>query len=146
MAQYNYLGGPIYNKVPNASVPDVTPPTFAGLSSATAGNNGDIVVAWSPATDATPPIRYNIYITAGASINYSNLLCSAAASPFNIFQDSAGNLLAFNQQYTVAVRAVDAVGNIDSNVVTASATSLGVAPDSIYNLVTVVKGLVIAGL
>ena len=144
MAQNNYMGGYVYNKVPNASVSDTTPPTFSGIATLVAQGNGSLRATWTAASDATTPIYYEIYISTGA-IDYSKKVARVKALTFDLFQDTLG-LLLYNTVYYVAVRAVDGVGNVETNITVLNATSGGVATDSTYNLITTVQGLVIAGL
>lgn len=146
MAQRTYFGGLMYNKVPNASQPYTTPPTFAGITGLTANANGSLTVTWASGSTGAPPLRYRIYISTG-SINYSNILCDVdGGTSFTIFQDSTGALLQYNTTYYVAVRAVDSVGNQEYNSAVLNATSSGVSPDSTYNLLIQIRALVSATL
>lgn len=144
MPQKTYFGGKQYNKVPNASVNDVTPPTFSGITSLVAQGNGSLRASWSAATDATGPVYYEVYVSTGA-VDYAKKVYRTALLSIDIFQDTL-DILKYNTTYYVAVRAVDGVGNVDSNTASANAVSSGVATDNCYNLITQVKQLVIAGL
>lgn len=134
MANNVYFGGLAYNQSSSACVLDVTPPTHAGIATLVAQNNGSLRATWLAATDATTPIRYNIYISTSAGNVFTKLVGSVETLTADIFKDGDGNLLQYNTTYYVAVRAVDAVGNINTNLATLNAVSGGVAPDSVYNL------------
>jgi hypothetical protein len=133
MANNIYFGGTDYNVSSNACVFDITPPSFSGVSSLVAQPNGSLRATWTAATDASSPVRYNIYVSTSAGDIYTKLIGSVNGLTVDIFQSTTG-LLQYNTTYYVAVRAVDAVGNINTNVVTLSAISSGVSIDSTYNL------------
>lgn len=105
------------------------PPTFAGIASLLVQADGGLLASWAAASDADGPIRYNIYIGlngAPASLFVAgNLLCSVLGTSFKIFETPDGNPLARNTRYYVGVRARDAVGNEDSNLVVRDDLSIG---------------------
>jgi len=120
-----------------ACVSDFTPPTFAGIATLVPRSNGSLRATWPAATDASSPVRYNIYIqaaTATGLFSAVNRVLSTEKLTSDIFQDGAGVLLlSFSQggpTYYVGVRAVDAIGNEEFNTVSLSANSTGVIPDN----------------
>lgn len=128
---------PSVHSTPTACQPDITPPIFSGIATLVARTNGSLRLTWLAATDPAIPIEYEIYIqknTAAALFFASNICMVSRALTADIFQDALGDLLEMNQLYYVGVRARDAVGNVDNNLVSLSATSQGVAPDSLCNL------------
>lgn len=118
-----YFADLFSHRVPNASVSDTTAPTFAGITGAVANTDGSLTAQWSAATDATPPIEFIIYIALG-SVNAAALFQSAnivTISPANTLSKNVINLadqetyLVKGEQYTLGVRAKDALGNINTN-------------------------------
>jgi hypothetical protein len=102
---------------------DTTPPTFAGLLSATAIDETHIALAWNPATDrATAPgtISYRVYVGAapGGEVFTQPMLTTPAGATGALLQGMLGGTT-----YYFVVRAVDAAGNEDSNTVEQSATT-----------------------
>lgn len=127
-----YFAGLFYQSTPNASVSDLTPPTFAGITGTTPNTDGSITASWSPASDATGPIEYNIYIALGVVnaatlFQASNLVKIAPAGTtstrvFTLADQST--YLVNGQQYTMGVRARDAVNNMDSNTALQTPTAI----------------------
>lgn len=106
---------------------DLTPPTFGGLSSATAVSTSQINLAWSAATDnvsSSSAIIYRICqsTVAGACVsNFTATYTSAAgAETFSVTGLSAG------MTYYFVVRATDGIGNQEMSeaVKSAQTTSL----------------------
>lgn len=119
-----------YISTSNACVIDLTPPTFSGIDSLSVGSFGELNLTWLTATDATNPIRYEIYVqeaTATGLFNLTNITQITNNLYASIFQLSNGNYLQYGSTYYVGVRAVDAVGNRESNVISDSAISTGLA-------------------
>lgn len=121
-------------KLPSACVLDITAPTFAGVASVTPQANGSLLVSWLVASDIALPLTYELYclpgsVSAGVLFASSPALASQNLSEY-LFRDSAQTLLAAGT-YTVGVRVRDAVGNLDSNIVTLSGVSTGVLTDSL---------------
>ena len=121
----------VVQKLPSACVVDITPPTFAGVASATPNTDGSISLAWLAATDLTGPIEYLLYIalgsvSAGTLFQVSNLVTIAPAvltkKIFTLADQTT--YLVNGQQYTVGVRAKDGVGNINTNVVILTPTAI----------------------
>lgn len=112
----------------DAPPPDVTPPMFAGALAVTPITNTEVAVSWAAAHDDR---------TAAAAIVYHVWQASAAggevlAGPATI--DTAAGALVANvggltqgQTYFFVVRAEDAAGNVDGNVIEASGSP---APDT----------------
>lgn len=127
-----YFFGNFSARVPNASISDVNPPTFAGIQSVAANTDGSFTVSWLSASDATPPIEYNIYVALGSVtaltlFQSSNIVTISPASTVSkrIFTLSDQTTYYVNGQiYTFGVRAKDAVGNQDSNLVIATQTAI----------------------
>lgn len=122
-----------------ACLTDLTPPTFAGITGLTANVNGSLTASWSAATDATPPVEYEIYIqatTATGLFSSSNMTQITKQTSANIFQLADVSLLQKDVVYFVGVRAKDAVGNINTNTVSMSATSAGVLDDDFASLLS----------
>ena len=149
-----YFFGPMTQKTSNSSLVDNTPPTFAGVSSATQNTNGSITVAWGSVTEAqSTPVAFNIYVALGsvdatALFVAGNLVLTAPTSASEIqvytLADQTTYLKA-GQIYTFGVRAKDAVGNINTNTAIATAASLGVLEEGVVEyvrqLTTITKSL-----
>ena len=111
----------------DASPGDTTPPTFAGATGATTPAPNSIALAWSAATDnvtAQSGIVYLVYQSStpgGENYATPSYTTSSGATTFTV-----GNL-ATNTKYYFVVRAQDQAGNVDSNTVEVSATTLNVS-------------------
>lgn len=113
----------------DACIVDLTPPTFTGINFLDVESRGQIRAAWPIATDATNPIRYEIYIqaaTATGLFNVANIVAMSSQLQYDIFTLPDGSFLENGETYYVGVRAVDAVGNRDSNTVSLNVVSTGV--------------------
>lgn len=113
----------------SACIVDLTPPTFAGINFLDVETRGQIRAGWTAATDATNPIRYEIYIQAAIAtglFNTSNIVAMSSHLQYDIFTLPDGSFLENGETYFVGIRAVDAVGNRDSNTVSLSVISTGV--------------------
>lgn len=102
---------------------DTSPPTFAGLQSATAIDETHIALAWNAATDratAQGMIAYRVYVGAapGGEVFTQPMLTTPAGATGSLLQDMLGGTT-----YYFVVRAVDAAGNEDSNTVEQWATT-----------------------
>jgi hypothetical protein len=112
-----------------ACIIDLTPPTFAGIDFLTRGPLGQLRVSWLTATDATNPIRYEIYVKPNDSLNLfstSNIAFITSQLNAEIFTLGNGTLLQTGVRYYVGVRAVDAIGNRDNNTISLNQTSPGI--------------------
>jgi len=95
---------------------DTTPPEFDGLQSAIPDDSGNIILNWNAATDESLPITYDIYLgTQSGEENFS--------APLAITSDLTYTAADLNicESYFFVVRAKDAVGNEDANVIEKSA-------------------------
>jgi hypothetical protein len=107
-----------------ATTPDTTPPTFAGASAVTGASLTSLTVNWNPATDdvtSQGAIVYEICISA-VSTGCSVFSVSATTAPGASSYLAAG--LVPGTTYYFRVRARDAAGNRDSNVVVRSGVTL----------------------
>lgn len=118
-----------YQGTSQACIVDLTPPTFAGVTAVTVQSRGQIRSNWSAASDATLPIRYEIYIQAGTAtglFNTTNICGITSQLSFDTWTTPDGNFLVNGTTYYVGVRAIDGVSNRDSNTVSQSVISTGV--------------------
>ena len=136
-------------KLSSAAITDTTPPTFTGVSSATANNNGSITVAWGSVTEAVSlPVEFLVYVALGdvdaATLfvpgNLTKIVPSGATSTKVYTLADQTTYLAAGQTYTFGVRAKDAVGNINQNVAVETAVSTGVLTDGLAEYVTQLTG------
>lgn len=118
-----------YQGTSSACIVDLTPPTFAGITGLDVESRGQIRSSWSAATDATAPIRYEVYIkasTATGLFSTTNIIAVTPNLQYDIFTLPDGSFLANGTTYYVGVRAIDGVNNRDSNTVSISVISTGV--------------------
>jgi len=104
---------------------DTIPPTFGGAETATAISSSQIDLTWSAATDnvtASSNIVYLIYIST-TSGGEDFLLPPTYTTAAGATSYSVTGLASFTTYYFV-VRAKDEAGNVDSNTVEVSATTL----------------------
>lgn len=129
MADILISSGGFYHGTSSACVDDLTPPTFAGISSIDVESRGQIRAGWSAASDPTPPIRYEVYIKAGTAsglFSTSNITGITPNLQYDIFTMPDGSFLVNGTTYYVGIRALDGVSNRDSNTVSMSVISTGV--------------------
>lgn len=137
-----YFAGKFSQLVPAACLVDLTPPTFAGISSVGANTDGSLSCGWLSATDASTPVEYLIYIALGSvsagalfvSGNLQKIVPSGALSTRVFMLADQTTYLLNGQTYTLGVRAKDALGNVNTN--TALLTVMAVASG---NLPTVLQ-------
>ncbi len=123
------IGDNAYIGTSSACIVDLTPPTFAGINFLDVESRGQIRAGWPVATDATPPLRYEVYIkasTATGLFNLANIISSTPNLQFDIFTLPDGSFLQNGVTYFVGIRAVDGVGNRDANLASLSVISTGV--------------------
>jgi hypothetical protein len=97
---------------------DCVPPTFGGLTDAEAGDYR-VTLTWQPATDINL-VSYNVYRSeSSGDYNWNEPLANASDSPY--VDKNAPN----GVTYYYVVRAVDAVGNADDNLLELSAKPEG---------------------
>ena len=121
-----------YQGTSQACILDLTPPTFAGVSSLTLQSLGQIRVQWATASDASAPIRYEVYIKSGDSINLfyaSNIVTITDKLQADLFTLANGVILG-NGTYYIGVKAVDAVGNRDNNLIIMNIATTGISSGS----------------
>jgi hypothetical protein len=121
------------------SVPDITAPTFAGISGLIANPNGSLRASWLTATDASE-IRYEVYISTSniGLFNLSNRAYITVGLIADIFT-LANNDLLTPTTYYVGVRAIDSYGNRETNTVSLNEISLGVVDADIIQLLNSIK-------
>jgi hypothetical protein len=112
-----------------ACIVDLTPPTFSGINFLTRGALGQLRVSWLAASDMSSPIRYEVYVQEAPALNLFNTANIALVTTnlqTDIFVLADGSLLQSGVKYFVGVRAVDAVGNRDNNIVSLFQTTPGI--------------------
>ncbi len=113
----------------SACIVDLTPPTFSGINFLDVESRGQIRAGWSAASDATAPIRYEVYIQANTAVGLFSTANIIAVTPnlqYDIFTMPDGSFLVNGTTYFVGIRAIDGVNNRDSNVVSMDVISTGV--------------------
>jgi hypothetical protein len=130
LVQANQLvTGGSYQESSQACIVDLVPPVFSGISSLSRGALGQLQALWSAATDTSNPIRYEVYVKAATATNLFNTVNIALVTTqlnADIFALGDGSLLQTGVEYYVGVRAVDAVGNRDTNLVSLNRTTSGI--------------------
>lgn len=124
-----YVNNNFYMSTSSACIVDLTPPTFSGISGLDVESRGQIRANWSAASDATAPIRYEVYIKASTSVGLFSTANIIAVTPnlqYDIFTLPDGSFLQNGTTYYVGTRAIDGVNNRDANLVTMSVISTGV--------------------
>ena len=113
---------------------DVAPPVFAGLLDATPVSSSQINLSWNPAADnltASSSIAYNVYASktsGGQNFTSPSLVTSPGTTSF----PATG--LESDTTYYFIVRADDRNGNVDTNLIEKSATTLDTTPPSFSGL------------
>jgi len=133
------MGVPIYFAsefsllAPLSCLVDSTPPVFAGITGLIANANGSLTASWAAATDLSTPIKYQVYVQAVTAVGLFATIPIATVEILSskVFVDTVNALLQNGVTYHVGVRAVDAVGNLETNVVSMSAVSQGVPSTSL---------------
>jgi len=119
----------VRQSTPTSATIVTTPPTFAGIVSATPNSDGSVTVGYAAATTVLQPVEYEVHCLPG-SVSAATLF---AASPALIttllseavFFDSNGDSLSA-QNYTFGVRARDRLDNLNLNTVVLTTASSGV--------------------
>ena len=88
-------------------------PLFAGVKTITSDST-KLIVSWNNGTDISAPLKYNVYKSLTSTIDYSQI--SATVSGTSVTLSGLKNY----QTYYIAVRAVDTLGNIDTNTIVKS--------------------------
>jgi len=129
--------GGVKQESSQACIVDLIPPVFAGIDYVGLGVLGQLQVQWLSALDTSNPIRYEVYVQAGTAVGLFSLINVALVTEqlnADIFALGNGSLLVPATNYFVGVRAVDAVGNRDSNLVSLSQVSPGITGANIANI------------
>ncbi len=114
---------PLPSTFDTQSVPDTTPPLFAGATGAVDLSGSSIEIAWAPASDDTDPpsaIVYNVYTSQISGMQ--DFTSPDATSVPGATSTVVGSLQPLTTYYFV-VRAADTSGNEDPNVVEVFATT-----------------------
>ena len=107
---------------------DSVPPTFGGVETATATSSSQIDLTWTAATDdvsASANIVYLVYISTtsgGQDFLTPSYTTAAGVTSFTV------SGLASSTTYYFVVRAKDEAGNVETNTVEVSATTLDAVP------------------
>ena len=120
----------VYQGTSQACIVDLTPPTFAGISTVSNQSLGQVRATWPAATDATLPLRYEVYIQPGTSVGIFSALNIVAITDklqYDIFTLPNGTLLISGTTYYVGIRALDGVGNRSNNTQNLSIVSVGIS-------------------
>ena len=136
----SYLSNASEKLFAQTAMAGITAPTFSGISSATPNVDGSVTLAWSTATGGSAtPIRYKLYVASG-SVSGTVLFASTSSfevvgvTSFKIYTDSTGATLAPGATYTFGVRAVDSIGNMETNL----AVTTAVITYNLYALVSAI--------
>ena len=124
-----YVLGNAYQGTSQASIADLTAPTFAGITVLRVESRGQLRAIWAAATDANAPIRYEVYIqasTATGLFNVANITGITNKLQYDIFTMPDGSFLVNGTTYYVGVRALDALSNRDANLVSLNVISTGI--------------------
>lgn len=125
-----YVQNNFYQSTSQACIVDLTPPTFAGIASAAVQSRGQIRATWLAATESMSlPVRYEVYVqasTATGLFNTANIIGITDKLQLDFWQTPDGVFLVNGTTYYVGVRALDAVGNRDTNLINQSVISTGV--------------------
>jgi hypothetical protein len=119
-----------YQGTSQACIVDLTPPTFAGIAGLTVQSLGQIRASWLTATDATNPIRYEVYIKRDNATNLFypiNIIGITDKLQLDIFNLPDNVLLGPGINYYVGVKAIDAVGNRDNNLISQVIQTSGIS-------------------
>lgn len=131
------VSGAIKQESSQACIVDLVPPVFGGIQYLGLGVLGQLQVQWNAGLDTSNPIRYEVYVQAGTATGLFNLINVALVTESlnaDIFALADGSLLVPAINYFVGVRAVDAVGNRDANLVSLNQISPGITGANIANI------------
>jgi hypothetical protein len=148
MPDSSYFGDSFVVKMPSAALGNVNAPTFSGISSLVADDDGSLVAGWAAATgSAQAPISYAVYVafgsvSAGALFVDANIIgrFDGLSARFYTLPDNT-TFLNKDETYTVGVRAVSANGISETNTVIDTEVCLGVNLNDLELDVTAIKKL-----
>lgn len=127
--RYNfYVGSSVIQSTSQACIVDITPPSFAGIQSLIIGTKGELNAEWLAGTDPQSPIRYAVYIQEFTNVGLFhplNLLAQTNKLKYSIFNTPDGAILKSGSTYHVGVRAIDGIGNQETNTISISILSPG---------------------
>jgi hypothetical protein len=112
-------------QISEATLPDTTPPTFAGATVVNNQTETTLRVNWNPATDNTTAQSAIVYLVCWSQTStacQTTFVTMATTAPGAV-NYTATNLTP-NKAYYFVVRARDAFNNVDTNTVVASGTTL----------------------
>jgi hypothetical protein len=120
--------GGVFQPSSQACIIDLIPPVFSGIGVLTVGSLGQLQAVWPVAVDPTGPISYEVYVSSNplTLFNTVNIALVTRSLNADIFALSDGSLLQTGVNYYVGVRAVDGVGNRDSNTAQLNRTTPGI--------------------
>ena len=126
---------------PRTCVIDLVPPVFSGIQTLVPQLNGGLLAGWNPATDLDVPISYEVYIKKGTATGLFSVdpLLTYENSLF-IMSLADGSLLE-PATYFVGVRAKDSQGNLETNIVSLSAVSVGVLDSGLVEAVRAMQAV-----
>lgn len=148
MPNSSYFGDDFSVLMPSAALGNVNAPTFSGLSSLVANNDGSLTAGWSAATgSAQTPISYVVYVSlgsvsAGALFVDANIIgrFDTLSVRFYTLPDS-NDFLTKGETYTVGVRAISANGISETNTTIDTEVCLGVSLNDVEVDVEAIKKL-----
>ena len=124
-----FIFGDSFQSSSQACIVDLTAPTFSGINYLRVESRGQIRAKWTAASDATAPIRYEIYIqefTATGLFSSANIIAITDKLQYDTFTMPDGSFLNNGSTYHVGVRAIDGVNNRDNNTVSLNVISTGI--------------------
>lgn len=145
MAYSQYFADRFSFLTSDACTPDVTPPVGGAISSLTNNTDGSLQVGWPTATDPSVPLRYQVFVqaaTATGLFSSGNKVFEGPGNAFSVYKDAAGVPITAGTTYFVGVRAVDAVGNVNTNTTSLSIVATGLSFATLTALINAVPGAV----
>lgn len=127
-------------QTPQACVVDLVPPSGGAISSITNNPDGSVKIQWPAASDTNAPITYEVYVQKGTATGlFSTTPFLARGLSLDVYRDSLGAMIVQGETIHAAVRAVDALGNQNTNTTTMSVVAAGIG---YANLLSVLPGAV----
>lgn len=128
---------------PKTCVLNLVPPVFSGIQTLVAQSNGALLAGWNPAVDADGdlPIEYEVYVKKGTATGlFSVDPLLTYETQIRIMTLADGSLLE-NALYFVGVRAKDSEQNIETNIISLSAVSVGVLDAGLVEAVQAMRAV-----